>query len=70
MKIDTLVLGTFIILVVAWPVFFFLIRQHARETGRGGGWRHAAFFLGPVGAALIFLFLKLSDHTPTSKTRY
>jgi hypothetical protein len=61
MTTTDLALVAFVVLVAAWPVFFFLIRRRARELGRGGGWRHAAFFLGPIGAPVIFVLLKLSD---------
>lgn len=52
---DTVILGGLIVLTLAWPVFFFLIRRRTRETGRGSGWKHAAFFLGPVCAPIVFL---------------
>lgn len=50
-----------IALFASWPVFFYLIRRRALNSGRGGGWRHGAFFLGPVGALVIFVCLKFYD---------
>jgi hypothetical protein len=60
-------LGAFVLFIL-WPVFFFVIRRRAREAGRGAGWRHAAFFLGPLGAPVVFVLLKISDKaTPKSR---
>lgn len=58
---NILMLGALVILVTAWPVFFFLVRRCARKAGRGAGWRHAAFFLGPIGAPFVFLLLARSE---------
>jgi hypothetical protein len=58
---DTVALGALVILVAALPVFFFLVRRRACASGRGGRWRHAAFFLGLIGAPLVFLLLVRSE---------
>jgi len=49
---------TVVLLFISWPVFFFLIRRHAKANQAWAGWRHLAFWLGPIGALLIFVGLK------------
>lgn len=49
------------VLLITWPVFFFLIKRQTRATNRWKGWRHLAFWLGPVGAAFIYAGLTYSD---------
>lgn len=46
-------------LFIAWPVLFFLIRRHTKVNQAWSGWRYLAFWLGPIGALLIFAGLKL-----------
>ena len=62
-----LVFLVLITIVVSWPVFFYLIRKQARKSSRGGGWRHAAFFLGPLLAPVVFLLFKISQNRQTKQ---
>jgi hypothetical protein len=66
MPIDRIaILLVLITLTVSSPVFFYLIRRQVRKSGHGGGWRHAAFFLGPLLAPLLFLLFKISENRRT-----
>jgi hypothetical protein len=47
-------------LLIAWPVCFWLIGRDTKLTNRWRGWRHLAFFLGPIGAVLIYAGLRLT----------
>jgi hypothetical protein len=54
-----------ITMAFSWPVVFYLIRRQARKSGPGGDWRHAAFFLGPFLAPVVFLLFKISESRQT-----
>lgn len=52
--------------VVAWPVFFLLIGRHTKATRSWAGWRHLAFFFGPIAGLLIYVCLKVFDRAERS----
>ena len=64
--LELLLLVPLVALFLSWPVFFFLIRRRTLKTGKGARWHHAAFLLGPLGAAVIFLWFAISDRQKRS----